>query len=99
MSIEGNWNRRISRRTFLSGAAGATGLILISGVPARAKPSGSPSGLPTITHGVQSGDVTASSAIVWARADRPSRMFAEVAATESFRRPKVYKGPITDAAT
>ncbi|HEX6710107.1 MAG TPA: alkaline phosphatase D family protein [Rubrobacter sp.] len=99
MSIEGNWSRRISRRTLLSGAAGATGLILISGVPVRAKPSGVPSGLPTVTHGVQSGDVTASSAVVWARADRPSRMFVEVAATESFRRPKVYKGPITDSAT
>ena len=32
-TIQGNWSRRISRRKFLTGAAGATGLILISGVP------------------------------------------------------------------
>ena len=33
---------------------------------------------PLITHGVQSGDVSANSAMVWARADRPSRMLVEV---------------------
>jgi len=37
-----------------------------------------------ITHGVQSGDVAANSAIVWSRADRASRMVTEIATTESF---------------
>ena len=39
---------------------------------------------PQITHGVQSGDVSADSGVVWARADRPSRMLVEVATTDSF---------------
>jgi alkaline phosphatase D len=39
---------------------------------------------PLITHGVQSGDVSADSGMVWARADRPSRMIVEVATTDSF---------------
>ena len=38
----------------------------------------------TITHGVQSGDVTASSGMVWARVSRPSRVHVEFATTESF---------------
>ena len=40
---------------------------------------------PLITHGIQSGDVSADSAMVWARADRPSRMQVEVATTDSFK--------------
>ena len=40
---------------------------------------------PQITHGVQSGDVSETSGVVWARADRPSRMLVEVATTDSFR--------------
>lgn len=39
---------------------------------------------PRILCGVQSGDVDAGSALVWARADRPSRMRVEVATVESF---------------
>ena len=39
---------------------------------------------PVITHGVQSGDVVADSAMVWARTDRPAQMLVEVATTESF---------------
>ena len=37
------------------------------------------------SHGVQSGDVSIDSGVVWARADRPSRMLVEVATTDSFR--------------
>ena len=40
---------------------------------------------PVITHGVQSGDVSAESGMVWARADRPARMLIEAASTESFK--------------
>jgi alkaline phosphatase D len=40
---------------------------------------------PLITHGIQSGDVSIDSAVVWARADRPSRMLVEVATTDSFK--------------
>src|SRR5262249_4718121 len=34
---------------------------------------------PQITHGIQSGDVSTGSGVVWARADRPARMLVEVA--------------------
>ena len=40
---------------------------------------------PTITHGVQSGDVSADSGMIWARADRPARLLIEAATTDSFK--------------
>ena len=40
---------------------------------------------PTVTHGVQSGDVSVNSGMVWARADRPARMLIEAATTDSFK--------------
>lgn len=39
---------------------------------------------PVFTHGVQSGDVDASSGMVWARVDRPARIDFEWSTTESF---------------
>jgi phosphodiesterase/alkaline phosphatase D-like protein len=39
--------------------------------------SAAPNDRPLITHGLQSGDVTADSAVIWARADRPARMLVE----------------------
>jgi alkaline phosphatase D len=40
---------------------------------------------PLITHGIQSGDVSVDSGMVWARADRPARMLVEIATTDSFK--------------
>jgi alkaline phosphatase D len=48
---------------------------------------------PRITHGVASGDVGEGSAVVWSRADRPSRMVVEYATTESFRDARRVVGP------
>lgn len=48
---------------------------------------------PQIPFGVQSGDVTASSAVVWSRADRPARMIVEHATTESFKDARRIAGP------
>ena len=39
---------------------------------------------PVFTHGVQSGDVDASSGMIWTRTDRPARVMMEVSTTESF---------------
>ncbi|TIT70926.1 MAG: alkaline phosphatase, partial [Mesorhizobium sp.] len=39
---------------------------------------------PAFTHGVQSGDVDATSGMVWTRTDRPARVMYEVSTTESF---------------
>jgi alkaline phosphatase D len=40
---------------------------------------------PRITCGIQSGDVSGNSAMVWARADRPARMRVECSTVESFK--------------
>ncbi|MDA9433923.1 alkaline phosphatase D family protein [Bradyrhizobium sp. CCBAU 51627] len=40
---------------------------------------------PGIAAGIQSGDVSAGSAVIWARADRPARMQVECSTVESFK--------------
>jgi alkaline phosphatase D len=40
---------------------------------------------PPIVSGIQSGDVSGGSAVVWARADRPARMRVEYSSVESFK--------------
>src|ERR687896_1770 len=40
---------------------------------------------PLVTSGIQSGDVSANSAVVWARADRAARMQVECSASEDFK--------------
>jgi alkaline phosphatase D len=39
---------------------------------------------PLVTHGVQSGDVSTDSGMVWARTDRPARMLIEAATNDTF---------------
>ena len=39
---------------------------------------------PVLTCGLQSGDVSADAAVVWARADRPARLLVEASTTDSF---------------
>ncbi|MFN8941887.1 MAG: PhoD-like phosphatase N-terminal domain-containing protein, partial [Acidobacteriota bacterium] len=43
------------------------------------------SGRPRLTQGVQTGDPAGDSVLVWTRADRPSRMWVEVALDEKFK--------------
>src|SRR5262245_5216859 len=72
----------LTRRRFVATAASSLSLTAVSGI---AKPYLSRAAdRPVITHGIQSGDVSTDSGVVWARADRPSRMLVEVATTESF---------------
>jgi alkaline phosphatase D len=54
---------------------------------------------PRLTHGVQSGDVSADAGLIWARADRPSRMLVEVSRTPSFRRARRIRGPLVTPDT
>ena len=71
----------LTRRRFLTTAASA--IAAVGGV---ARPYLSRAAdRPLITHGVQSGDASIDSGIVWARADRPARMLVEVATSDSFR--------------
>jgi len=57
-----------TRRRFLTTLASASAAIIAA--PA----SSLLSQRPIVTHGVQSGDVSVDSGMVWARADRPARM-------------------------
>lgn len=74
----------VSRRAFLKTSV-ATGLAFSSGL---AMPSLSrASSRPVMTHGLQSGDVDANSGMIWARADRPSKMLVEIDTTGTFETP------------
>ena len=71
-----------SRRRFLA-SSGAAALAAGSGL---AMPGISrAASRPRFPHGVQSGDVTQTTGMVWTRTDRPSRVDFEWATTESFR--------------
>lgn len=91
--------RPLDRRSLLRAGAIGTGLIA-----ATAFAGGRASGLvrsdrPVLTHGVQSGDVDRHSAMVWTRADRPSRMRVEVSTDPSFARSRVVPGPLLTPET
>ncbi|MBT2210495.1 alkaline phosphatase [Actinomadura sp. NEAU-AAG7] len=92
----------MDRRSVLRGGlitTGGTALALVAGGQASALArAGAPGlvrgGRPRLTHGVQSGDVTAREAVVWARADRPSRMLVELSRRPDFRGAETIKGPV-----
>ncbi len=48
---------------------------------------------PNITSGVAAGDISATSATIWSRADRASRMLVETSQHESFRNARLWIGP------
>lgn len=75
---------RIDRRTLLRAAA----------VGALAAPGLVRADRPVLTHGVQSGDVVRGSGLVWARADRPSRMVVEVSEDAGFAHARRVEGPV-----
>lgn len=54
---------------------------------------------PGFPSGVQSGDVTASSAVVWSRCDRPARMWVEWDTSERFVRTRRVRGPLAGPGT
>ncbi|WP_131740346.1 alkaline phosphatase D family protein [Actinomadura roseirufa] len=92
----------MDRRTVLRGglavSGGAALGVLTGGQAGAAVRAGAPGLLradrPRLTHGVQAGDVTAREAVVWARADRPSRMLVELARRPDFRDARTVRGPV-----
>jgi alkaline phosphatase D len=84
-------NTIVTRRRLLTGAASATAVTVLIGPPYLSRAADRP----LITHGVQSGDVSGGSAIVWGRTDRPARMLVEVATTDSFK--DIRQGLFVDA--
>ncbi|GAA3150194.1 alkaline phosphatase D family protein [Streptomyces rameus] len=86
------------RRGVLRGSLAASAALTLPG-GLGAAPAFARSGRPRAEWGVQTGDVTADSGLVWVRADRPARMIVETAATESFRNPRRRLGPLLGAGT
>lgn len=70
--------RPLTRRRFLTGTAAAVAGFAMPSISRAAD-------RPELSLGLQSGDVSADTAIVWARADRPSRMLIEAATSDSFK--------------
>jgi alkaline phosphatase D len=89
----------ISRRNLLrAGVAG--GVAGLAGSTLGAAPAYSAAGIrPLLTHGVQSGDATADSAIVWSRADRPGRLWVQASRRPDFRGSRVVRGPVVTPDT
>ncbi|MFF4665682.1 alkaline phosphatase D family protein [Streptomyces sp. NPDC001279] len=88
----------LDRRGVLRGSLAVSAALSLPAVGAAA-PAFALSGRPRAAWGVQVGDVTASSALVWVRSDRPARMIVETSATESFRRSRTWPGPLLGAGT
>ncbi|MBB5856141.1 phosphodiesterase/alkaline phosphatase D-like protein [Amycolatopsis umgeniensis] len=94
-------NRRTLLKAGLTGAGAVAGGLLLPGT-ATAAPGAVPllrRDRPVLTHGVQSGDVTTGSGIVWSRADRPSRLIVEVSRDPSFRHARRVRGPVMSPET
>jgi alkaline phosphatase D len=77
MTEDGKNRPTVSRRWFLRGASGFAAAPAISG-PAEARP--------LIMDGVTAGDVTANSAVIWARSDRIARLYVDWSTDEKFRK-------------
>jgi alkaline phosphatase D len=68
----------VNRRKFLTSTTASIFALAMPGLSRAAD-------RPVVSHGLQSGDVDATSGMIWARSDRPARMHVEVATTESFK--------------
>src|SRR6185503_7065718 len=73
----------ITRRRLIGTATSTIAMATVGGL-AR-PPLSRAADRPMVTHGVQSGDVSTDSGVVWARTDRPARMQVEISTTESFK--------------
>ncbi|MDT0393431.1 MULTISPECIES: alkaline phosphatase D family protein [Streptomyces] len=86
------------RRAVLRGSLAASAALTLP-TALGAAPAFARSGRPRAAWGVQTGDVTRDSGLVWVRSDRPARMIVETSATESFRRPHRWHGPVLGPGT
>jgi alkaline phosphatase D len=93
MRVARHASKRSTRRQFLK-MSGAS--VLVAGVGGMASPALSRAAdRPQFAGGLQSGDVSVDSAVVWARADRPARMTVEFSTVESFA--SIFRGLSSDA--
>ncbi|MDO5499132.1 MAG: alkaline phosphatase D family protein [Propionibacteriaceae bacterium] len=97
----------LTRRTFVTGTLAAAGAATLGATTAEASPRKHPHPHPrphgprsraTLPSGIQSGDVTPTSAVVWARSSEEGRMIVTITRGRSRRRYEV-RGPLATAAT
>ncbi|MGW0604933.1 alkaline phosphatase D family protein [Streptomyces sp. NPDC002640] len=88
-----------ARRSVLRGSLAASAALALPVGVGSAAPAFALSGRPRAAWGVQAGDVTADSGLVWVRSDRTARMVVEVSPTESFRRVRRVPGPLLGGDT
>ena len=69
---------RLNRRRFLATAAVSASTLALPALSRAAD-------RPRLLHGLQSGDVSIDSGVVWARADRPARMTFDVSTSDNFK--------------
>jgi alkaline phosphatase D len=103
--------RTVLRAGLAAGAGAAASLALAPDALASGGGTASPAldrrtvafvrgGRPTLTHGVQSGDVSVHGAVLWTRSDRPARMVVELSRDERFRhRVHRLRGPVLTPRT
>ncbi|MFE1349712.1 alkaline phosphatase D family protein [Streptomyces sp. NPDC058757] len=87
-----------ARRGVLRGSLAVSAGLALGGAGVAA-PAFALSRRPEARWGVQTGDVTAHTGLVWVRSDRPARMIVETSATESFRRVHRHHGPLLGTGT
>ncbi|MGY0022366.1 alkaline phosphatase D family protein [Streptomyces sp. YJ-C3] len=87
------------RRGVLRGSLAASAALALPSVGGAVAPAFALSGRPEAGWGVQAGDVSAHSGLVWVRSDRPARMIVETSATESFKRVTRWRGPLVGPDT
>ncbi|MEC4020785.1 alkaline phosphatase D family protein [Streptomyces sp. H27-D2] len=86
------------RRAVLQGGIALSAALALPSVLGAA-PAQALSGRPAARWGVEVGDVTTSSGLVWVRSDRRARMIVETSATESFRKVRRTHGPVLGPGT
>ncbi|MEV3860011.1 alkaline phosphatase D family protein [Streptomyces sp. NPDC050095] len=87
------------RRGVLKGSLAASAALALPTATGLAAPAFALSGRPRAAWGVQVGDVSTHSGLVWVRADRLARMVVETSATDSFRRATRWHGPLVGPGT
>ena len=83
----------VTRRTFLRHATLAGAAAATPSWWTRAAIAQSADARPAVPFGVQSGDVTADTAVIWSATDRPARLLVEYATSESFADVRRIVGP------
>lgn len=87
----------LTRRRFSRQLLAGTSALLSAPAQARSWFAPAPHPIrqrPRVTHGMASGDVTATEAVIWSRCDRPARMIVEWSSREDFHGYRRVLGPV-----